>query len=409
MNLTDYSISIYYDINKTAIKQPFTQNSTNSNYLAKYDLKPIENILAVFNFSFIIFGSVGNFLTFLILIRKNVRKHSYMRYLASLCLIDTLCLYTWNFSFVYSYFNGRKIEHMGKIYCRLFSFFSYFILQSSSWVICSIGMDRIITVLFRNKLNKLAKLAKNTLLVIFTVIFVFFCFNFVVLINNAERIRPISVSSNRTYTCYEPKTFYVIWDIVHIVMYSILPFFIIFIENISLSLLTLRHAKQMNIHCKSLSYPASSSDGVFNGHLFDRLVQMFDKKKRIYRKSVNLQSNVVGTRNSSIRFWNRTLALQAKRTKKMQSKGFHVANLLLFLTVSFFFTTVPYSTFYALRLNVNMNLKAKNIVVGILTLLQYTRHSANFLIYLFTSSIIKHEIQVIFQNLKKKITTLELS
>lgn len=282
-------------------------------------------------------------------------------------------------------------------------------------------MDRIVTVLFRNKLKKIGKLAKNTLVVIFSVLVVFFCFNFVVLINNAEsRIPSMNQSLNfgpndRKYTCYEPKNFFIIWDIVHIIMYSLLPFSIIFIENISLSLLTIRHAKQMIVHCKSMSYPLNkpltvTSENSIRLTLSERVSQLFNKKKRTYRKSVNVHSLSLQPQTSvsssdkkrSIIINDRVLILQARRSKQMQSKGFHVANLLLFLTVSFFFTTVPYSTFYALKLNLNLDLKSKNIIIGLLAILQYTRHSANFLIYLFTSSIIKNEIRVIIQNFKRK-------
>ncbi len=102
-------------------------------------LKLIEKILFIINFLFIVLGTFGNLFTFAILMRKNVRKHSCMRYLAALSIIDLFCLYTWNFSLVYSVLHNKKIEHEGAIICRFFSFFCYFILQSSSWIICSIG------------------------------------------------------------------------------------------------------------------------------------------------------------------------------------------------------------------------------------------------------------------------------
>ncbi|RNA21334.1 hypothetical protein BpHYR1_028645 [Brachionus plicatilis] len=90
-----------------------------------------------------------------------------------------------------------------------------------------------------------------------------------------------------------------------------------------------------------------------------------------------------------------------KMPRKLYSKGSHVANLLLFLTVSFFFTTVPYSMFYALKLNVTLNEKSKQAVVGFLTLLQYMRHSSNFLIYLLTSTILKNEVKILYGKLAK--------
>lgn len=104
------------------------------------ELKLIERTLATISMIVIVFGTIGNTITLLILFRKNVYKHSCMRYLAALSLLDIFCLYTWNFSIVYSMFRRRKIEHEGPLLCRFFSFYSYFILQASSWVICAIGI-----------------------------------------------------------------------------------------------------------------------------------------------------------------------------------------------------------------------------------------------------------------------------
>ena len=93
----------------------------------------------------------------------------------------------------------------------------------------------------------------------------------------------------------------------------------------------------------------------------------------------------------------------------MNSKRSQVANLLMFLTVSFFCTSLPYSMYYALRFNDDSyysDLNIKRISIGVLSLLQYARHSANFLIYLFTSSIIRAEIRQIYRNISCKRKTI---
>jgi hypothetical protein len=136
----------------------------------------------------------------------------------------------------------------------------------------------------------------------------------------------------------------------------------------------------------------------------DRVVSLFDKKKRVYRKSVNIKREEEDEKEGAnfAKNFTEVLIVQAKRNKKQQSKGSQVANLLLFLTVSFVIATVPYSTFYALKLNLNLlNAESRNILINILSLLQYLRHAANFLIYLATSSIIKNEFKLIFNELKR--------
>ena len=160
--------------------------------------------------------------------------------------------------------------------------------------------------------------------------------------------------------------------------------------------------------------------------LAERINQKFDKKQRVYRKgnysfriffpslefgweffflfqylAVNIHENEPVKKPKEKKA---VLDVHESRKKRLQNKTSHVANLLAFLTISFLFTTVPYSTFYAMGLNnIVSDQNLKNIVVGILTVLQYTRHSANFLIYLFTSTIIKREIRKIIVEIKKII------
>jgi hypothetical protein len=223
------------------------------------------------------------------------------------------------------------------------------------------------------------------------------------LFNQSSLTNSTRTRSSRTYTCYEPKFFYTIWDIVHIVLYSLLPFFVILIENLTLLILTIRHSKKMRN--KFVAYSPNTTLNSTSGGYSDikitfreRIVQTFNKKKRVYKDRVNIHENESKS--------SQALKQHAKNSKRLQSKTSHVTNLLLFLTVSFFFSTVPYSTFYALRLNIYEDVKTKNIVVGILTLLQYTRHSANFLIYLFTSSVIKAEINEIISRMKRKFVKI---
>lgn len=386
------------------IQTNYFQINNNSNYTL---CEKNEDILPFMNLFLIVFGTCGNFLTLFILTRKNVRKHSYMRYLLSLCIIDTLCLYTWNFSLVYSYFNIRKIEHEGEIYCRVFSFFSYFILQSSSWVICSIGMDRIITIIFRKKSNFISVINNHSFIIVIFVVILISLFNSVVLINNAESVK-LNVIKSKTlssYSCYEPKSFYFIWDIVHIFMYSLLPFFILIFENITLYLISLNHEKKINLHCKSMSYQTNRieclpnlSESKFIISRKDKLMMKFDKKKRVYRKNVNIQKMNFYSNKYPIVNFNKKKSVGLKKN----TKGLDVANLLIFLNISFIITTLPYSSFYALKLNFFFNENYKKIIIGILTFLQYTRHSGNFLIYLITSSIIKNEIKKIYRKFVKK-------
>lgn len=120
-------------------------------------------------------------------------------------------------------------------------------------------MDRLATVVLTS-LNRLSKIVRSTRYIISLLVTLIFLFNIVVLFNNAEPVPKNSIESlSRTYTCYEPKDFFFIWDIVHIVLYSILPFSIILAENAFLMYLALTHANRIrrmkNLTMKSSFYP----------------------------------------------------------------------------------------------------------------------------------------------------------
>ena len=211
-------------------------------------------------------------------------------------------------------------------------------------------------------------------------------------------------------------------------MYSILPFIVILIENVILAFLTMKHARKMKRSFASstmrslTNFVPPTTSGTYNNSdptsvslidlnnnkstyrkYFDRISRIFDKRQRFYRKSVNIQEIEQEKEENFVKNFTDVLIKQAKRNKRQQTKGSQVANLLLFLTVSFVIATVPYSTFYALKVNLDMDSKFKNIVINILSLLQYLRHAANFLIYLSTSSIIKNEIKLLYKELIKTI------
>lgn len=117
----------------------------------------------------------------------------------------------------------------------------------------NLGMDRLATVIMSTS-SRLSKILRNTRYVTSLIVVVCFSVNLIVVFNNAEPVPP-HLNVSRTYTCYEPKEFFVIWDVVHIVMYSLLPFTIILAENATLMCLAKKHAKRM----RNMSYNSTMS------------------------------------------------------------------------------------------------------------------------------------------------------
>ena len=361
-------------------------------------------IISIINFVLIVFGTVGNLFTFLILMRKNLRPvYSYTRYLSALCLIDIVCLYNWNFTYIYQDIlssDKKRIESYSPMSCCIFSYIAYSSLQLSSWIICVIGIDRIITLVStkQTKIKKANHLAENkncsfewlkkknpfqnTLIVIFFVSLIIFTVNIMVLIKNANPyLDSISNSSNetitRTFKCYSSDKFFKIWDIVHLLMYCLIPFIVIFTQNVLIAVFTVKNAKRMK------KYELPETPFTHNG--------TETLKVRII---TNPKNELISEEYDSIR--------SSKRHQHHKEK--YVKNLLIFLTVAFFFTTLPYTVIYTTSLKDTFFQTSTGIIIKrCLQSLQYTRHAGSFLIYILTSSIIKKEINNCFNEIKQYV------
>ena len=364
------------------------------------DLIKAYSIISIINFVFVVFGTIGNLLTFFILMRKNLRKsYSYTRYLSALCIIDIICLYNWNFTFIYQdIFSAKRmrIEYYTPASCRIFAYIAYSSLQISSWIMCVIGIDRIILLVstkqnksstnslprknFREFLKKVNPF-QSTLAVVIIVAVIILGMNLVVLVDNAEPYsngNNTNQTSSRKFTCYAPVEFFKAWDIVHVLMYSLLPFLIIFVENFLIAFLTLKHSRRMKKYERTVSTTEPKQSA------FSKIIKSFKKGDSLTAStSFELKKSETIKRLSS------------------QSKGSYVKNLLIFLTLSFFFTTLPYSMIYASQLNdILIRSYSGNIIKRCLLSLQYTRHSTNFLIYILTSTIIQNEFKKCFKEIE---------
>lgn len=97
----------------------------------------------------IIFGTIGNLLTLLVLCKPRMRKHSTFTYLTILSLCDTFVLYFGLFRdyLVYKY----KYDIDGDFICKFHVFFFYFVLHMASWLLVAVNIDRLIAATFLGK------------------------------------------------------------------------------------------------------------------------------------------------------------------------------------------------------------------------------------------------------------------
>jgi hypothetical protein len=94
----------------------------------------------------IIFGTIGNLLSLMVLLRKKMRIHSTFTYLTLLALCDTCVLY---FGLLRDYLvNNYKINVDGVLFCKMHVFFFYFVLHMASWLLVAVNIDRLIAASF---------------------------------------------------------------------------------------------------------------------------------------------------------------------------------------------------------------------------------------------------------------------
>ena len=138
----------------------------------KSDIAPYETVEfivgGIIPIVLIIMGTFGNFLSILILLKKQNREISTNIYLIFLCLMDTMSLYQWNLAHVvYTLTKGTQIWKRSLFLCRLSQFFAFYTLHTSAMFLTFVQLDR--ASLLRSRWYK-RKIAQPRTALIFCVI-----------------------------------------------------------------------------------------------------------------------------------------------------------------------------------------------------------------------------------------------
>lgn len=109
---------------------------------------PVEQYLSYYALFLVIIGTIFNITSFLIMIRKNIRKYACMRYLAVLSIVDMMVLYQWNFNTFFKYNLSsppefKDLEEISLFWCRTISYMAFSSLQLSSWILSLVSLDRV--------------------------------------------------------------------------------------------------------------------------------------------------------------------------------------------------------------------------------------------------------------------------
>ena len=201
-------------------------------------------ILSYFSLVIILIGVIFNTLTFLVIVlNKVLRKTSSMVYLLYVSIFYTLSLLVWNLNhFLYPNF-GIELESLNMITCKILTFIQFFSLQSSGFLLTILCIDRYITVIstpgsFASRLPfRTAKSAHICSVLIMSLVFILN--SHILILNGKYNIKkyPNSTITKIKFICTVYSTgfsIYPVWENVHLILYSLVPFVIMGAFNVLL-------------------------------------------------------------------------------------------------------------------------------------------------------------------------------
>ncbi|RNA12601.1 hypothetical protein BpHYR1_009087 [Brachionus plicatilis] len=203
-------------------------------------------------------------------------------YALVITIIGTLAnipsMYTWNLDVFlliipkdqksliiqYSIDEQNFIERLSIPTCKIFTFIQFFSLHSISWLLTYMSVDQAVKVFFPTtqflNTRKTYMFGGIIVLVIFLLNFHILLFAGVVqhlVMNETKKINGSLVNSTVKFdviSCYDTNlySFYPVWDRIHLIVYCFLPFSIMAICNVSMTI-RLRPDKALNISCESVT------------------------------------------------------------------------------------------------------------------------------------------------------------
>jgi hypothetical protein len=345
-------------------------NYQNNRYDRYYDEK-IKNIRLVVPWLIVIFGLFGNIMIIIIFSKKLRRSSSHAFCFIALAISDSLALI---FMLLRALLKTEILNNLNAS-CKAIKFLYHYFLQTSSWCLVLLTLDRFIAVCFIFKYKNWCKKFHVLKIFIFIIIIVL-CLNVHLLVyvkaferkgefadgisKANEKGRPpppirstrVNIIKKKSYVCNVSiddhplyfKHIYKNWDIAHAVIYGALPFSFILVANFIIIY------KLIKLQKKSSKY---LSDG----------------------KSIEKDEN-----DSMVKSYQFTIML---------------------LTVSFTFLvlTSPISLYMATIYDnlTNVRISKREFIKVILRYLGYVNNAINFYIYFFTSEEFRNDVFILFR------------
>lgn len=208
----------------------------------------LTKVLSEVPFVIIAICVTGNAISFVIFrFHSQFKSLSPMVYLSVLACTDTLTVFVWNIDHHFEIYNYNfKVENISELMCRLATFCQYFSLESSAFILSMVSIDRYFTVISKpgSLVSRLPfRTKKSAFIWSFVVLAITAAINFHLLV--LERLHvdvyvkdvANTTRHEKTFDCYKYANGfhpYPNWENVHLILYDLIPFLVMFTFNMLL-------------------------------------------------------------------------------------------------------------------------------------------------------------------------------
>ncbi len=212
-------------------------NVNNTTLIMSYEIDWNNDAINLINLivlpMLILTGTIGNGLSFAIMMRKTMRNTGFCFYLATLAISDTVQLYTFGMWYIVIGITHSVLDISVYANCKLDYFLNAYSHQYSAWVMVAVTVERFISVYFPFKTKTLCTVRNAKLICggLAVILFMLCCPNLLPQSREVTRWGP--------YSWCEPKiggNLFVfitkVWPMLNIVIYGLLPSAVMIVMNV---------------------------------------------------------------------------------------------------------------------------------------------------------------------------------
>ena len=288
----------------------------------------------------LVFGTIGNILSVIVLTRRTMKQFVSSTYLLGLSVADLMVLYIGLLRQWIRYLVGFDIRTSANWICKVHSFVQYAVLDFSVWLLTMFTVERLIPT-FKPFSNRIICTQKRARMIIAMIGIVVAVINSHILYG-MERKPAGTGNKTQDYSCGPSDVyanfFFFVWNYIDLCKFSLMPFLILSLSNICI----------------------------------------------IYKVVSN----------------NRKMKCQVapSTSKSTHRKASSMSRLLLALNIEFIFCTAPVCVYlisepYWIPRDVPRNVQLEDPWWAVVNILMYTNNAVNFILYCLSGSTFRQELK----------------